>query len=111
MYRVFVVEDDPVIAGAICAQMDSWGLEARCAKDFGAVMAEFAAFDPQLVLLDISLPRYSGYHWLMLRLWQTDSFVDENTLTVNVTRLRRKLEALGLGDFIKTRKGLGYIID
>ena len=48
---------------------------------------------------------------LMLRLWQTDSFVDENTLTVNVTRLRRKLEALGLGDFIKTRKGLGYIID
>lgn len=56
MYRVFVVEDDPVIAGAICAQMDSWGLEARCAKDFGAVMAEFAAFDPQLVLLDISLP-------------------------------------------------------
>ena len=63
MYRVFVVEDDPVIAGAICAQMDSWGLEARCAKDFGAVMAEFAAFDPQLVLLDISLPRYSGYHW------------------------------------------------
>ena len=37
--------------------------------------------------------------------------MDENTLTVNVTRLRRKLEALGLGDFIKTRKGLGYIID
>ena len=223
MYRVFVVEDDPVIAGAICAQMDSWGLEARCAKDFGAVMAEFAAFDPQLVLLDISLPRYSGYHWcaeirkvskvpvmfissasdnmnivmamnmgaddfiakpfdlevlmakvqallrraydfagtgkvlecggavldlaggalvyggerveltknelrilqvlmenhgsvvsrdtLMLRLWQTDSFVDENTLTVNVTRLRRKLDAVGLGDFVKTRKGLGYTID
>ena len=48
---------------------------------------------------------------LMQRLWQTDSFVDENTLTVNVTRLRRKLEALRLGDFIKTRKGLGYIID
>ena len=63
MYRVFVVEDDPVIAGAVCAQMESWGLEARCAGDFGAVMAEFAAFDPQLVLLDISLPRFSGYHW------------------------------------------------
>ena len=59
MYRVFVVEDDPVIAGAICAQMDSWGLEARCAKDFGAVMAEFAAFDPQLVLLATTgAPRY-----------------------------------------------------
>ena len=208
MYRVFVVEDDPVIAGAVCSQMESWGLEARCAGDFGAVMAEFAAFDPQLVLLDISLPRFSGYHWcaeirrvsqvpvmfissasdnmnivmamnmgaddfiakpfdlevlmakvqallrraydfagtgkvlecgerveltknelrilqalmenhgsvvsrdtLMLRLWQTDSFVDENTLTVNVTRLRRKLDAVGLGDFVKTRKGLGYTID
>ena len=220
MYRVFVVEDDPVIAGAICAQMDSWGLEARCAKDFGAVMAEFAAFDPQLVLLDISLPRYSGYHWcaeirkvskvpvmfissasdnmnivmamdmggddfiakpfdlsvltakvqavlrrayefsgmrqlleyrgavldlsdasltyegkrleltkndfrilqtlmeqpgkvisretMMLRLWETDCFVDDNTLTVSVTRLRKKLEAIGLEDFILTRKGAGY---
>ena len=37
MYRVFVVEDDPVIAGAVCSQMESWGLEARCAGDFGAV--------------------------------------------------------------------------
>ena len=223
MYRVFLVEDDPVICGAICANMDSWGFEARAAEDFGNIMAEFAAFDPQLVLLDISLPRYSGYHWcaeirrvsqvpvmfissasdnmnivmamnmgaddfiakpfdlevltakvqallrraydfagtgrmlecsgavldvnagalsyggervqltknelrllqalmekhgsvvtrdeLMLRLWQTDDFVDENTLTVNVTRLRRRLAAIGLGELIKTRKGLGYIID
>ena len=47
---------------------------------------------------------------LMLSLWQTDSFVDENTLTVNVGRLRRKLEGLGLDDFIKTKKGLGYYV-
>ena len=223
MYRVFVVEDDPVIAGAVCAQMESWGLEARCAGDFGAVMAEVAAFDPQLVLLDISLPRFSGYHWcaeirrvsqvpvmfissasdnmnivmamnmggddfiakpfdlnvllakiqailrrtydfaapaptlehrgavlntadasltyqgqrieltkndyrilqtllerkgsvvsretLMEKLWETDSFVDENTLTVNIARLRRKLEAAGLPDYITTKKGLGYLIE
>lgn len=223
MYRVFVVEDDPVIAGAVCSQMESWGLEARCAGDFGAVMAEFAAFDPQLVLLDISLPRFSGYHWcaeirrvsqvpvmfissasdnmnivmamdmggddfiakpfdlnvllakiqailrrtydfaapaptlehrgavlntadaslmyqgqrieltkndyrilqtllerkgsvvsretLMEKLWETDSFVDENTLTVNIARLRRKLEAAGLPDYITTKKGLGYLIE
>ena len=45
----------------------------------------------------------------MERLWATDSFVDENTLTVNVTRLRKKLEAAGLEDFITTRKGMGYI--
>ena len=47
---------------------------------------------------------------LMLSLWKTDSFVDENTLTVNVGRLRRKLEGIGLSDFIKTKKGLGYTI-
>lgn len=48
---------------------------------------------------------------LMLRLWETDSYVDENTLTVNVTRLRRKLEAAGLRDFITTKKGIGYLIE
>lgn len=48
---------------------------------------------------------------LMLKLWETDSFVDENTLTVNVTRLRRKLEAAGLNDFITTRKGIGYLVE
>lgn len=223
MYRVFVVEDDPVIAGAVCSQMESWGLEARCAGDFGAVMAEFAAFDPQLVLLDISLPRFSGYHWcaeirrvsqvpvmfissasdnmnivmamnmgaddfiakpfdldvltakvqallrrtydfapaepvlshrgavlqtggqsllvngeklplskneyrilwtllkekgkivsrerLMEALWQTDSFVDENTLSVNMARLRKKLDGAGLAGFIATRVGAGYLVE
>lgn len=48
---------------------------------------------------------------LMEKLWETDSYVDENTLTVNVARLRRKLERLGLEDFITTKKGIGYIIE
>jgi DNA-binding response OmpR family regulator len=48
---------------------------------------------------------------LMLKLWETDSFVDENTLSVNVTRLRRKLEAAGLDDFITTKKGIGYLVE
>ena len=47
---------------------------------------------------------------LMERLWQTDSFVDENTLTVNVNRLRKKLENKGLTDFITTKFGVGYIV-
>ena len=47
---------------------------------------------------------------LMTRLWETDCFVDENTLTVNITRLRKKLEQAGLTDFIVTRKGMGYLI-
>ena len=48
---------------------------------------------------------------LMQKLWETDSFVDENTLTVNMTRLRRKLEGLGLENFIHTKKGLGYLLE
>lgn len=44
------------------------------------------------------------------RLWQSDSFIDDNTLTVNMTRLRKKLEESGLVDFVKTKKGLGYIV-
>ncbi|MDO4492306.1 MAG: response regulator transcription factor [Clostridia bacterium] len=47
---------------------------------------------------------------LMEALWQTDSFVDENTLTVNVARLRKKLAAAGLGDPVRTRFGEGYIL-
>ena len=223
-YRILVVEDDSVISAAVARHISSWGCEVKCVEDFSDVMGEFTRFDPQLVLLDIGLPFFNGYHWcseirrvskvpvifissasdnmnivmamnmgaddfiakpfdldvltakvqallrrtydfanpeagllkahgavldpgtgrleyageqleltknelkilqclmekrgrvvsrdaLMMRLWQTDSFVDENTLTVNVTRLRKKLEGIGLGDFIKTRKGLGYIIE
>lgn len=47
---------------------------------------------------------------LMEALWQSDEFVDENALTVNVGRLRKKLETIGLSDFIQTRFGVGYVI-
>lgn len=47
---------------------------------------------------------------LMTKLWQIDCYVEENTLTVNVTRLRKKLESIGLTDFISTKVGAGYII-
>lgn len=45
------------------------------------------------------------------KLWESESFIDDNTLTVNVTRLRKKLEDIGLSDFIKTRKGIGYLVE
>lgn len=48
---------------------------------------------------------------LIEKLWETESFIDDNTLTVNVTRLRRKLDEIGLPGFIKTRKGLGYLVE
>lgn len=48
---------------------------------------------------------------IMKRLWESDSFVDDNTLTVNITRLRKKLESYGIEDFIKTKKGIGYFVE
>ncbi len=223
MYRIFLVEDDRGIADAIAAQTALWDMETVCARDFRNVMAEFSACAPQLVLLDISLPFYDGYHWcreirsvskvpvifissaadnlnivmamnmgaddfiakpfdqsvlmakiqallrraydfsgsapvlehrgallntgdgslqyegekieltkneyrillglmqskgrtvsrekLMELLWESDEFVDDNTLTVNIGRLRKKLDAAGLRDFIATKHGVGYLIE
>jgi len=48
---------------------------------------------------------------IMDKIWQTDEFIDDNTLTVNIMRLRKKLEDLGLGDLIKTKKKVGYYIE
>ena len=209
MYRIFIVEDDAAIAQAVCEQAESWALEARCVSDFRRVAEEAAAYGPHLILLDISLPFFDGYHWcrssaadnmnivmamnmggddfiakpfdmsvltakiqallrrtydfaeqvgviehngaklntseaalyvgqnrveltrneyrilqtlmenkgkvvsrekLMDKLWETDCFIDENTLTVNVARLRRKLESAGLPGFITTKVGMGYIV-
>lgn len=223
MYRIFIAEDDRGIAEAIAERARQWNLEAVCAQDFQHVLEEFAACQPHLVLLDISLPFYNGFYWcseirrvsqvpilflssasdnmniimamnmgaddfiakpvdqsvlmaklqahlrraysfggslpllehrgallgtadasltyrgvkipltkneyrillvlmenkgrvvsretLMERLWETDSFIDENTLTVNVARLRKKLEAAGLPDFITTKFGVGYLVE
>ena len=174
MYKIFIVEDDPVIAQAMKGSLESYGWEVRCADEFADIISQFVFFDPQLVLMDISLPFYNGCYWcteirkisrvpvifisshsdnmnivmamdmggddfiakpfdlsvltakvramlrrtydfagsaIMTHLWQSDSFVDENTLTVNVTRLRKKLEGVGLSDFIRTKKGAGYIVD
>lgn len=47
---------------------------------------------------------------LMQELWEDENFIDDNTLTVNINRLRKKLEKIGLCDFIKTIKGEGYIV-
>ena len=223
MHKIFIIEDDSVIANAVKQNIESWNYEARCAEDFKNIMAEFGDFEPDLVLLDIGLPFFNGYHWctqirsvsrvpiifissaadnmnivmamnmggddfiakpfdltvlmakvqallrrtydfstqtpvlehmgatlnvgdasltyrgekidltknefrilqillenkgavvsrddIMVKLWETDSFVDENTLTVNVARLRKKLEAGGLSDFIRTKKGMGYLVE
>ena len=220
MYKIFMVEDDEIIARSIREHLQAWNYDVCCVEDFSNVVAEFVRFDPQLVLMDITLPFFNGYHWcseirkiskvpviflssaadnmnivmavnmgaddfipkpfdlevltvkiqamlrrsydfagtgsmlehkgailnlnettltyqeqkieltknefrileilmenkekvvsretLMTKLWESDNYVDVNTLSVNVNRLRKKLEALGLEEFILTKKGIGY---
>ena len=59
MYRIYIIEDDNIIAGKIKEHMTSWGFEAQCASDFRNIMSEFAQYDPHMVLLDISLPFFN----------------------------------------------------
>ena len=63
MYRLLIIEDDKGIAEAIKAQAELWDMQVRYVQDFRKVMAQFAEFDPHIVLLDISLPFFNGYHW------------------------------------------------
>lgn len=223
MYKIMIIEDDSAMANAMQNQLKVWGNEVHCVKNFQNVLTEFVEFDPHLVLVDIMLPFFNGYHWcseirrisnvpvifissasdnmnivmamnmggddfiakpfdlnvllakvqavlrrtydlagkipvlehrgavlnlndttlvyenkkleltrnefrilqtlmeqkgrivsretLMTRLWEIDSYVEENTLTVNINRLRKKLEGIGLEDFIKTKVGSGYMLE
>ena len=63
MYKILIIEDDLVMAGAIKKEMEAWGNEARYVEDFAKVLEKFAEYGPHLVLLDITLPFYNGYHW------------------------------------------------
>ncbi|KFX56868.1 response regulator transcription factor [Clostridium botulinum] len=222
MYKILIVEDDLTIASILKDHLCKWGYEAEIISDFNNVVSSFIEYDPQLVVLDITLPFYNGFHWcteirkiskvpiifassandnmnlimainmgaddfiakpfdlnvivakvqalirrtysfqgqtnilesngavlnlgdttliynnkklelsknefkilqilldnknktvsrddIMTHLWNSDSFIDDNTLTVNVTRLRRKLDDINLKNFIKTKKGIGYIV-
>lgn len=223
MYKILIVEDDRVIADKMKEYLEKWDYEVACVQDFKRVQEEYTAFDPQLVIMDIILPFYNGFHWctqirqissvpilflssandnmnivmamnmggddfvekpfdlnvltakiqallrraysftgqlnvleyrdvilnlndaavtfhgermeltkndfkilqilmenagkivkrdrIMERLWESDEFIDDNTLTVNMTRLRKKLESIGICDFIATKKGIGYVIE
>lgn len=223
MYRILIVEDDMTIAKVLAAHLEKWGYETRCAENFKNIMNDFLDFEPQLLMLDIGLPFFNGFHWcqeirkvsqvpimflsslddnmnivmamnmggdefiekpfdlnvvtakvqallrrtyafqgssnllehdgIMLnlgdatvlyqdqkveltknefrilqilferagkivsrdeiieRLWDSDEFIDDNTLTVNVARLRKKLESIGRKDMICTKKGIGYMVE
>ena len=63
MYRLLIVEDDKGIAEAIKNQAELWDLRVHCIENFRNIMTEFAEFDPHIILMDISLPFFNGYHW------------------------------------------------
>ena len=63
MYRIFIIEDDFSLALAMKKQIEAWGHEVRCVRDFQNVLPAFVEYDPHLVLVDIMLPFFNGYHW------------------------------------------------
>ncbi|WP_346868791.1 response regulator, partial [Clostridium sp. UBA5119] len=63
MYKILIVEDDLIIAKTVKNHIRSWGFGAECLTDFKDVLAAFVSYSPQLVLLDITLPFFNGYHW------------------------------------------------
>ncbi len=80
---------------------------ARC----GEKSAELTRNETKILhLLVTNRDRILTREELMDALWQTDEFVDDNTLTVNVNRLRKKLEGLGLKDYLITKRGQGYTV-
>ena len=63
MYRLLIIEDDKGIAEAIKTQAEMWGIQTHMITNFRNVMAEFTQVDPHIVLMDIALPFFNGYHW------------------------------------------------
>ena len=63
MYKILIVEDDETIAGGLKTHLEKWNYQTECMTDFKDVMGKFLEFEPQLVLLDIVLPFFNGFHW------------------------------------------------
>jgi two-component system response regulator protein BraR/BceR len=63
MHKILTIEDDLVIAKGLQNHLCQWGYQVGYVTDFKAVLKTFSELDPQLVLLDISLPFFNGYHW------------------------------------------------
>ncbi|WP_310549961.1 response regulator transcription factor [Paenibacillus glufosinatiresistens] len=222
MFKIMMIEDDHILFEEVRERLSQWSYEVCGVSDFGQVLQEFAACRPHLVIIDIQLPKYDGFHWcrmirahskvpilflssrdhptdmvmsmqlgaddfiqkpfhfdvliakiqavlrraynygneqsafrtwrgasvesaknkvsaeegtvlltrnemfildfllerrnaivgreeLIAALWNSEQFVSDNTLTVNVNRLRKKLDDIGLGQYIETKVGQGYM--
>ncbi|SCH77785.1 Glycopeptide resistance-associated protein R [uncultured Clostridium sp.] len=63
MYKILIVEDDTTIANGLKNHLEKWDYEVECITDFKNIMDSFTKNEPQLVLLDIVLPFFNGFHW------------------------------------------------
>ncbi len=218
--KIFIVEDDFVIAESLANELKNWNYEVSIAEQFSNILDDFITYQPDIVLLDINLPTLNGFHWcqeirkisnvpiifissrtdnmdqimaiqmggddfiekpfnlsltvakvqallrrtydlavsndeltvkgckliideakiiyneeaiqlsltelqiikllfqnegkfvkrnaLIEKCWESENYIDDNTLAVNMTRLRKKLNQIGLKDFIETKKNVGY---
>lgn len=98
--------------GASCVAYAGLSLDmSRSVATFGSAEVELSKNERQILHLLLRNPgTVVPREELMNELWQSDEFVDDNTLTVNVNRLRKKLESIGLRGFLKTRRGQGYLL-
>ena len=63
MHTVMIVEDEPIIRDAVAQELSKWNYQVECVTDFNQVMDDFVRVNPQLVILDITLPFFNGYYW------------------------------------------------
>lgn len=63
MFKLMIVENDLVIQDALKTELEKWGYQVHCVSQFPDVMADYLEFEPQLVILDVNLPAFNGYHW------------------------------------------------
>lgn len=63
MHTVMIVEDEPIIRDAVAQELSKWNYQVECVTDFNKVMDDFVKVNPQLVILDITLPFFNGYYW------------------------------------------------
>lgn len=95
-----VVEHKGVILNLVDATVTYQGQQVSLSKNEMQIMTLLMENAGSIVSRDT----------IMMQLWDSDNFIDDNTLTVNITRIRKKLKEIGLSDYVKTRKGSGYII-
>ncbi len=95
-----IIEHDGVILNLLDSTVNYNGKQTELSKNELQIFAMLMENAGSIVSRDT----------IMMRLWDSESFIDDNTLTVNVTRIRKKLSDIGLLDFVKTKKGQGYTI-